>query len=332
MKILFVHNGLRRFVKLDLEILQSTYDVKIIEYSSRRSYLSEIIAGVEWCDLVFGWWATWHMLLPSLGAYIKNKPVIVVGGDYDIIFDRKYRTKKRLVFDKLRNWLGYILFPLIDNFIVFSSFSESQALKLPYIKKDKVNRIYLGVPDIARGISVNKKDNLVLSVGSIHQYDVYRKGYKAFVQSANYLPDYQYVLAGPWKDESISLLRSWNNRNVSYPGFLSDDELYYLMCEAKVYAQVSLHEGFGMALAEAMLCQCIPVITNQGSIPEVVGDCGFYVPYGDLQKTADAIRQACSDSSDLGIRARERILSIFPIENRKVQLLQVFEEASSNKR
>lgn len=332
MKILFIHNELRTFVKMDLEILQSQHEVRVIRFSPGKAYLTEVIQGVEWCDLVFGWWATWHMVLPAYLAQRKRKPVVVIGGDYDIIFEKEYRSRKRLLLDKLRNRLGNFLFPLIDTYLVFSAFSEACALKLSYIPKNKVRRVYLGVPDITNGMFQTKKDNLVISVGSIHQYDVYRKGYKTFVQSANYLPDYQYVLAGSWKDKSIDLLRSWNNSNVSYPGFLSVDQLHRLMCDAKIYVQVSLHEGFGMALAEAMLYQCIPVITDHGSIPEVVGDCGLYVPYDDPEKTAEAIAQASASGGDLGIKARERILSLFPIENRKAQLFEIVEEAFANKR
>ncbi len=331
MKILFIHNELRTFVKMDLEILQSLHEVRVIKFSPGKAYLTEVIQGVEWCDLVFGWWATWHMVLPAYLAQRKGKPVVVVGGDYDIIFEKEYRSRKRLLLDKLRNGLGYFLFPLIDHYIVNSDFSKTQAEKLPYIKKGKVARVYHGFDDVNISNS-DKNAKLVLTVGSIHQYDIYRKGYKTFVQSAAYLPGYQFVLAGSWKDKSIDVLRSWNDKNVLYPGFLSEEKLQEFMRDAKVYVQASLHEGFGMAMAEAMLFRCIPVVTRRGAIPEVVGDCGLYVPYDDPEKTAEAIAQASASGGDLGIKARERILSLFPIENRKAQLFEIVEEAFANKR
>jgi len=30
-----------------------------------------------------------------------------------------------------------------------------------------------------------------------------------------------------------------------------------------------------MALAEAMCCECVPVVTKKGALPEVVGDTGL---------------------------------------------------------
>ena len=90
---------------------------------------------------------------------------------------------------------------------------------------------------------------------------------------------------------------------------------------AKVYVQVSAHEGFGCSLAEAMLCECVPVVTNKGAIPEVVGDTGFYVPYGDLKATAEAIKEALK--SDRGKEARERIKRMFPVEKREEKLVSL---------
>ena len=81
---------------------------------------------------------------------------------------------------------------------------------------------------------------------------------------------------------------------------------------------------FGMALAEAMACECIPVLTNNAALPEVVGDVGFYVPYGDEEATAEAIEEALK--SDKGEEARERIKNMFPVERREKGLIQIIEE------
>jgi glycosyltransferase involved in cell wall biosynthesis len=291
-------------------------------------YFREVFQGVSWCDMVFGWWASWHMLEPIVYAKNFHKPVIVVGGDYDVIYEKQFRSSKRIFTDKFRKLLGYYIFPKIDQYITFSDFSKRQALKLPYVNPQRVCRIYCGLPDLAVNRNYNK-GNLVISVGAINSYDIYRKGYATFVKSAALLPNFKFQMIGSLKDDSIELLRGWNKTNVVYPGYLPDKDLYQVMSDAKVYVQVSHHEGFGMALAEAMLFRCIPVVTNRGSIPEVVGDCGYYVPYGDPQKTADAIKEACEQSCDLGAKARERILSLFPMVNRKNQLFDIVEKTYS---
>jgi glycosyltransferase involved in cell wall biosynthesis len=46
-------------------------------------------------------------------------------------------------------------------------------------------------------------------------------------------------------------------------------------------------EGFGMPVAEAMACGTPVIVSDRGSLPEVVGDAGIVVP-----PTADALETA----------------------------------------
>jgi len=41
-----------------------------------------------------------------------------------------------------------------------------------------------------------------------------------------------------------------------------------------------------------MLCECVPIGTEYCGIPVAKGDTGFYVPYGDVEATAEAIKKA----------------------------------------
>ena len=79
-----------------------------------------------------------------------------------------------------------------------------------------------------------------------------------------------------------------------------------------------------MALAEAMLCECVPVATERGALPEVVGDTGFYTQYGDEKITADAIEKALH--SQKGRKARERVKEKFSREVREEKLARLIEE------
>lgn len=90
-----------------------------------------------------------------------------------------------------------------------------------------------------------------------------------------------------------------------------------------MYVQVSMHEGFGVALAEAMACECAPIVTREGSLPEVVGDTGVFVPANDPEALARAVRSLVSSelSVTLGIRARERVQRLFSVE-RRTELLR----------
>jgi glycosyltransferase involved in cell wall biosynthesis len=85
------------------------------------------------------------------------------------------------------------------------------------------------------------------------------------------------------------------------------------------------HNGpFVMAPAEGMACGCVPVVTDRGALPEVVGDTGFYVPYGDEKATAEAIKKALN--SDKGKKSRDRIKKMVPIERREKDLKEIIKE------
>ena len=145
------------------------------------------------------------------------------------------------------------------------------------------------------------------------------------MHAASHFPDVPFVLIGRWShDGAIEFLKKIATPNVRFTGFLSDIELKQYLVRAKVYAQLSYHEAFGCALAEAMLHECVPVVTNQYALPEVVGDSGYLVPFGNIPKTVDAIRNALTDT-DSGKKARQRISHNFPLEKRRRELVSVIE-------
>jgi glycosyltransferase involved in cell wall biosynthesis len=115
--------------------------------------------------------------------------------------------------------------------------------------------------------------------------------------------------------------------NVEFTGWLSDEELHERYRRASVYVQASRHEGFGLAVAEAMLAGCVPVVTNVTAMPEVVGDAGVTISSQKPEEVAEGVRRALELVPDGGRRARERVLTEFPLERRRDALLRVVEEA-----
>ncbi|MBN8634967.1 MAG: glycosyltransferase family 4 protein [Anaerolineae bacterium] len=58
----------------------------------------------------------------------------------------------------------------------------------------------------------------------------------------------------------------------------------------------SFYEGFGLPALEAMACGTVPIVSDRGSLPEVVGDVGLKVNPDDTAAIAQAINHALSDS------------------------------------
>jgi glycosyltransferase involved in cell wall biosynthesis len=164
---------------------------------------------------------------------------------------------------------------------------------------------------------------MVLSVGIVDQPNIWRKGHEPFVRAAAHLPEVEFVLVGKWKDGAIDDLRSIASENVTFTGWVPDEALLEYYRDASVYVQASAHEGFGLSVAEAMLAGCVPVVTRRGSLPEVVGDCGFYVESQSPRELAAAIEEALNAPGEFRQQARDRILTQFPLEKRAESIYQI---------
>jgi len=65
---------------------------------------------------------------------------------------------------------------------------------------------------------------------------------------------------------------------------------------------------------------------KRAGLSEFVGNCGFYVPYGDEKATAYAIKKALDVPDELGGKARERIEQHFSLEKRARILISMLDE------
>ena len=83
-KILFVHNHPAQFVRLDLAELQKRYQVTECYLQLPWINPAAIWQHVRTHDLVFGWFASWHTLLPIEFARILRKPSLLIIGGYDV--------------------------------------------------------------------------------------------------------------------------------------------------------------------------------------------------------------------------------------------------------
>jgi glycosyltransferase involved in cell wall biosynthesis len=132
-----------------------------------------------------------------------------------------------------------------------------------------------------------------------------------------------FVLVGNWKDDAIEYLRSIATANVTFAGRVSNEELLEYYRKAAVYVQPSLHEGFGLSVAEAMLAGCVPVTTGVGALPEVTGECGERLQAADPEEISRGVRAALGYSDERRAGIRRRILEKFPMKNRGEHLEQI---------
>lgn len=323
LKVLFVHPSNATFIKNDLKILRDKYDVKVIYVNNIKftniakifNMCVEMIRSVLWADLIFIWFVDLHAILPIVLSRISSKRSIIVVGGYEVAASPEinYGSTLSPFYSKI---VKFILLNA-DTILAVSEFSKKDIEK---ICNKKIKLLYNGI-DNNLFKPLGKKERLVITVSVITNENISRKGLKTFIETAKHLQDIDFMIIGKYDRETFDHLTSIAPKNVKFTGYISQEELISLYQRAHVYCQLSFYESFGLALAEAMSCNCIPIVTCNGALPEVVGNTGIFVPYGDVEATVNAIRLAFS--SYRGDAARQRILQLYSLSCRKRKLLKI---------
>lgn len=139
-----------------------------------------------------------------------------------------------------------------------------------------------------------KKSNCVLYVGRIAK----RKGIDFLIRSmpsvVQTIPEAQLLVGGKgaYLEKMKSLVRQLDlERNVTFLGFVPDEQLNSLYNQAQCVVVPSIFEGFGITVIEALAAGTRVVGTDTDGIREILqsGDYGRLVPYADTRALADAI-------------------------------------------
>lgn len=320
-RILFSYINVKRmqsFTRTDFDILTKHFDVQPLFYKgSLHGYPDRfsIALGILRNDLSFSDFAYANAYFcVKYGKRFNRKSIVKIAG-FDVAEEE--------VFNKTfgEGWVGRLRYTLdqADRVITCSNALRSKAER--FTDREDIRMIPYGL-DSSHFRPSGEKHDMAITIGFVRRDYLWRKGLETFVRSARRLPSIRFVVIGKWMDASIDYLRRISTPNVHFTGWVSDEQLLEYMQKAKVYVQVSYHEGFGLSLAESMLCGCAPVVTNRGAIPEVVGDSGYYVPYDDADATARAVKDALQDERMREL-ARERIATEFPPTRRENELLEV---------
>ncbi len=306
-RVLFVYPFPATFIQRDMDVLQTFCEVRGLLFD-RRSQYPTLLKSILSADIIYCWFALPFAAVAAIVARAIGRKVIVVAGGWDVarvpeIGYGRLLTKRGLAIARVS--LG-----APDLVLAFSESSKTTIREVA--PKSPVRLAYLGVD--GELFHPAEKENLVVTVAQVTRENILRKGLRTLVDAAKEIPEARFVIVGKHVDDAIDELRAVGSGNVRFLGEVSDRDLREILGRARVYVQASYTEGFGVALAEAMASGCVPVVTRKGAMPEVVGDTGLYVEYGDPHELANAIREGLR--SPLGARARARILDRFTIARR----------------
>ena len=200
-----------------------------------------------------------------------------------------------------------------DHVIAVSQFTRSEVLRhYSTLSPQKVTTIYNGISrrftdtDPVREARLKKnwtiagEDRVLLFVGRLEE----RKGVRFLLQSIAQLPPEEkikLVLIGDGNQEPYRRLvrRLGIDERVEFAGYVPDSDLAAAYNLADVVVNPSLMEGFGFAIAEAIVHGTPVVATNVGSIGELVrnGIDGVLVDYGDVYGFSKAILKTLNSAT-----------------------------------
>lgn len=299
------------FYRQDIEILQSLgYEVTI------ATKLREVPAKT---DMVFLWWWNWLWLV---GPYLKLRglPICVTGSLEPDIYEKRPWYYRFLVRNGLRfaDRSVFVSQYMIDRLQTMMCLEDP--LLCPHIVMDEyhpgsaVNERKL--PHVIFNVAWKKKANV--------RRKMQREMIEAFALVSPNFPQARLVLAGEPVDGQAELEQlckelSITNR-VTFLGKISKEEKIGYMQNCGAYYQCSRHEGFGVAIAEAMACGAPVIVNRKTAIPEVVGDCGYYVVNETPSAIAQAMEQVLANPQEaqaMGTRAAERVDNNFRFARRQ---------------
>jgi glycosyltransferase involved in cell wall biosynthesis len=337
-RVLFVHDDdpsrpLTPFMVEDLAILRARYEVEVLSlFPHRWAHLEALASPEVWRavrrnDAVFAWFGSSAPVL--LVAAALRRPATVVAGGSDVVYvpEIDYGLDPR---DRARYALHLLGYRAARSILLFSEHSRQEFVRLPGMAALDARLSYLGV-DTERFTPGPARGDHVLTVSYVSDKLLRRKGVYTLIEAARLTPEIEYRIAGMVSDEGAArALVAASPPNVRFLGYQTPAGLVAEMQAAKVYAQLSYHEGFGVAVAEAMACGCVPVTTDRGSLPEVAGarqGIGYCVPVEDPAAAAAAFRAAVADPDPArGARAREHIRASFAPAARAASVIGAIEE------
>lgn len=323
------------FVKKDLEILSQlgTVSSEKIEAKGLIQLCTGLLRQLAFLlfrktDLYVAQFAGFHTVVPAILSMFSKKPFIVIAGGTESV------SFPKLGYGNLRpGVLGFATrlslkkathIAAVDESLIYQNYTY----KNPFMEGDQGMKALIsqfntphtiiknGYNDFPNFKSADKKTQVVSIVsGAEEERRAILKGVDFLLEIAAITPDIQYIIIGA---DKIPFPVS---KNVTVIPFIGHEELFKVLSVSRFYAQLSVSEGFPNALCEGMLCECVPIVSAVGGMPEIVGDNGLVLSARDKNKVKSFLQTNHQGLEETGKRARKSILERYPLQKREEQLI-----------
>lgn len=310
------------FVKQDYDLLADRFDVHLLPVHSWRS-LRKLYSEMKHTNVVLLWFLGRHAVPAIILAKAFKVPVISVVGGFEVAWEAeiRYGVRPGSYQDSVLHWM----LRSSDLIVTVSEFSRGLAMSRFPGLTGRMVLIHNAVDTSRFTFSSNPERSGFLSVATLSENSIKVKNLEKFRTIAAAMPDTNFTLVGPALDSAAELFTRRLPKNVKWMGQLLGDDLVRAYQSASVYVQISRHESFSVALAEAMACGCIPVVSANGALPEVGGSVARVLSDLEVDTCVRTIRDALNAPDAERGRARERVLQQFSLESRRTKLIELFD-------
>jgi glycosyltransferase involved in cell wall biosynthesis len=333
-KIIYTYPTYGSFVRNDIALLSKYYEVRTFAFDPPKKILTPfyffrqfffLLFNIKSTSILICQFAGYHSFLPNLFAIITKKASLnVLGGTECVSFPSiNYGNFNKFLLGFFTKWSLKMVKHIapVHESLVISDYTYTtddypqQGYKhfCPSIKAPHTTICY-GYSSTQFYKSKDKKSNSFITVAYLNAPNYYRKGIDLIFEMALRFPESTFTIIGNNSQMKYTSIPT----NVCLISSVPYEELKDYYSSHEFYFQLSICEGFPSAICEAMLCECIPIGSNVAAIPEIIGDAGYVLYKKDVNDLEQLINKAlASEKKELGIKARNRIITKYPPQERE---------------
>jgi glycosyltransferase involved in cell wall biosynthesis len=315
--------------------MSSAFEVHDMPFIWRQKWQVPILMVTQAFRLLFTKWKVvvvqfggYHALVPAIAARITGRSCVIITGGTDCVSFPSISygnfARQPLAWITRRAYaIAHVIIPVHASLVHSTNTyqvndPQAQGIRafMPMLRTP-IHVVHNGYSALDWQLGQGSRDIDVISVasGDRRPTTLSLKGIDQLIDAARAKPDLKFVVIG-LEPAAVDI-----PGNIDFLGPVANGALAGYYQRAKVYAQLSLSEGFPNALCEAMLCGCIPLVSAVGAMPDIVGASGGIIPRRDkslLLRTLDAL--IAGADNDKARRARARIAENYPEERRAQEL------------
>ena len=205
--------------------------------------------------------------------FIKNVPIIVSIGGYDILIRAKV--------SRIHFFLSRLLLKKADGITTSSKFIKSELIKKFYVKEEKIKYFSWGIDFklfssfSAEERKINKmrynipEHYVVLFHNRYFPAAKYKIIFDSIKNLKNIYPEFVLILV-----KGVSVEKEWlkvkkylenlgiNEKVIFIDEFVSQEKMSQLLSFSDIYFNILTHDQRGLSILEAMAAGCIPAVNN----------------------------------------------------------------------